>query len=325
VKDTLKRFVIISIAAFSMGLAAGDRVIEPIEQPRQNPQTIGFAEGSTQYVGSGKLRFLRFDTPMYTVVGDSGTQIRLVYISPNGPAKALRLTPIASDSSVLINLTDTRAYPQQNRPDSTPVYSSELFVNPSDFGPNPGENVAYRAVLVGQDGQEGEPIVTGLNFRSTRDFQEDPRIRSSRERAQEALEDVIAVNFYRALGESSLSIYSLESFRTYSRARIALRLPAGFDLNWNMLLIQRALETGAVTGRDNLGNSYKFSLGDDMRAVPGTSGLEFSLIMTPRLSSFAQRGTIKIAPIPNREENGYKIVIEEPFRSGFEIPLELKR
>jgi hypothetical protein len=325
VKDMLKRFVIISIAAFSMGLAAGDRVIEPIEQPRQNPQTIGFAEGSTQYVGSGKLRFLRFDTPMYTVVGDSGTQIRLVYISPNGPAKALRLTPIASDSSVLINLTDTRAYPQQNRPDSTPVYSSELFVNPSDFGPNPGENVAYRAVLIGQNGQEGEAIVTGLNFRSLRDFQEDPRIKLNRERAQEALEDVIAVNFYRALGESSLSIYSLESYRTYSRARIALRLPATYDLQWNTQLIQRALESGKVTGRDDLGNTYLFALGNDIRVIPGITGLEFSLIMTPRLSSQAKRGTIKVGPIPDREENGFKIVIDEPFKSGFEIPLELKR
>jgi hypothetical protein len=325
VKHRFKRSVITTIAAFGVGLAAGDRVIEPIEPPRQNSPTTVFLEGGTQYVGSGKIRFLRFDTPVYTIIGDSGTQIRLVYLSPNGPAKALRLTPTSGGSSVLINLADTRAYSQQNSPDSTPIYNSELFVNPSDFGPNPGENIAYRAVLVGQDGQEGEPIVTGLNFRSTRDFQEDPRIRSSRERAKEALEDVIAVNFYRALGESSLSIYSLESFRTYSRARIALRLPAGFDLNWNMLLIRRALETGTVTGRDNLGNSYKFSLGDDMRAVPGITGLEFSLIMTPRLSSLAQRGTIKIAPIPDREENGYKIVIEEPFRSGFEIQLELKR
>jgi hypothetical protein len=322
VKHAFKRSMIATIAVFSVSLAAGDRVIEPVEPPRQLPID---SNDTVQYLGSGKIRFLRLSMPTYMILGDAGAAIGLTYLSPNGPAKALRLTPTLGGSSVLINLAEISTSLQQNRADATPMYNTNVFVNPSDFGPNPGENVAYRAALVGQDGQEGEPIMTGLNFRSIRDFQEDPRIKSSRERAQEALEDVIAVNFYRALGESSLSIYSLESFRTYSRARIALRLPAGFDLNWNMLLIRRALETGAVTGRDNLGNSYKFSLGDDMRAVPGITGLEFSLIMTPRLSNLAQRGTIKIAPIPDREENGYKIVIEEPFKSGFEIPLELKR
>jgi hypothetical protein len=322
VKHAFKRSMIATIAVFGVSLAAGDRVIEPVEPPRQLPISN---KDEVQYIGSGKIRFLYLSMPTYMILGDLGAAISLTYLSPNGPAKALRLTPTLGGSSVLINLAEISASPQQNRPDATPMYNINIFVNPSDFGPNPGENIAYRAVLVGQDGQEGEPIVTGLNFRSTRDFQEDPRIRSSRERAQEALEDVIAVNFYRALGESSLSIYSLESFRTYSRARIALRLPAGFDLNLNMLLIRRTLETGTVTGRDNLGNSYKFSLGDDMRAVPGITGLEFSLIMTPRLSSLAQRGTIKVGPIPDREENGYKIMINEPFKTGFEIPLELKR
>jgi hypothetical protein len=322
VKHTLKRSVIATIAAFGVSLAAGDRVIEPIEPPRQLPID---SNETVQYIGSGKIRFLRLSMPTYMILGDTGAAIGLTYLSPNGPAKALRLTPTLGGSSVLINLADTRAYPQQNRPDATPMYNVNVFVDASDFGPNPGENVTYRAVLVGQDGQEGEPIVTGLNFRSTRDFQEDPRIKLARNRGQEALEDVIAVNFYRALGESSLSIYSLESYRTYSRARIALRLPAAYDLGWNIQLIQRALESGKVTGRDDLGNVYQFGLGNDMHPIPEITGLEFSLIMTPRLSSQAKRGTIKVAPIPDREENGFKIVTDEPFRSGFEIPLEIKR
>jgi hypothetical protein len=322
VKHRLKRSVIATIAAFGVSLAAGDRVIEPVEPPRQLPID---SNDTVQYLGSGKIRFLRLSMPTYMILGDSGAAISLAYLSPNGPVKALRLTPTLGGSSVLINLAEISTYPQQNRPDATPMYNVNVFVNPSDFGPNPGENIAYRAVLVGQDGQEGEPIVTGLNFRSTRDFQEDPRIKLARERAQEALEDVIAVNFYRALGESSLSIYSLESYRTYSRARIALRLPAGYDLNWNIQQIQRTLESGKVTGRDDLGNQYQFALGSDIRVIPGITGLEFGLIMTPRLSSQAKRGTIKVGPIPDREENGYKIVIDEPFKTGFEIPLELKR
>jgi hypothetical protein len=319
--EILKRASVVVLVGFGLALAAGDRLIEPIE-PRDN---TSFIEHDFQYLGSGKLRFVRFDLPMYAVLGDGGMRINLAYISPNGAAKGIRLTPVAGGSSVLIDLSKQLANAQQRFPAATPTYYTNFFLNAADFGPNPGENVAYRAVLVGQDGQEGEPTVIGLNFRSTRDYQEDPRVKQTRDRASEALEDVVAIGFYQALGESSLSVYSIESFKTYSRARVALRLPKGYDLGWNMQLIQEALEAEKVTGSDDTGQAYKISLGNDARPVPGINALEFSLIMTPRLSANAKRGTITVAPIPDRIINGVKYSVDEPFRSGFILNLEVKR
>jgi hypothetical protein len=225
----------------------------------------------------------------------------------------------------VIDLSKLEVRPQHQFPDSTPAYFLNFVLNAADFGPNPGENVAYRAALIGQDGQEGEPIVMALNFRSTRDFQEAPSVKQTRDRASEALEDVVAIGFYQALGESSLSVFSIESFKTYSRARVALRLPPNYNLSWNMQLIQEAIEAGKVTGRDDTGQAYKISFGNDARPVAGINALEFSLIMTPRLSLSAKRGMITVAPIPDRIIDGVKVVVDEPFRSGFTLNLEVKR
>ncbi len=319
--EILKRASVIVLVGFGLALAAGDRIIEPFQPTLTSPNI----NPDFEYFGSGKIRFLRFDLPTYAVLGDVGMNINLAYASPNGVAKALRLTPVSGGSSVLIDLSNQLANAQQRFPASTPTYYSQFFLNAADFGPNPGENVAYRAVLVGQDGQEGEPIVLGLNFRSPRDYQEDPRIKQTRDRASEALKDVVAIGFYQAFGDSSLSVYSIESFKTYSRARVALRLPANYNLSWNMQIIQEALEESKVTGSDDTGQAYKVSFGNDARPVAGVNALEFSLIMTPRLSAQAKRGTITVAPIPDRVINGVNVVVDEPFRSGFTLNLEVKR
>ena len=319
--EILKRASVIVVVGLGLALAAGDRLIEPI-QPIPN---MVFAENEFQYFGSGKLRFLQLELPTYAVLGDAGMRVNLAYISPNGAAKGFRLTPVAGGSSVLIDLSKQTLNIYQRFPAATPTYYSQFFLNAADFGPNPGENVAYRAALVGQDGQEGEPIVLGLNFRSTRDYQEDPRVKQTRDQASEALEDVVAIGFYQALGESSLSVYSIESFKTYSRARVALRLPKGYDLVWNIQVIREALEAGKVTGSDDTGQAYQISLGNDARPVAGINALEFSLIMTPRLSVGAKRGTITVAPIPDRVINGVNYTTDEPFRSGFTLALEVKR
>jgi hypothetical protein len=321
VLEILKRTSAVVLVGFGLALAAGDRLIEPI-QPI--PNRI-FAESEFQYLSSGKLRFLQLELPTYAVLGDAGMKVNLTYISPNGAAKGLRMTPVSGGSSVLIDLSKQAVNAYQRFPAATPTYYLQFFLNAADFGPNPSENVAYRAVLVGQDGQEGEPIVLGLNFRSTRDYQEDPRVKQTRDQASEALQDVVAIGFYQALGESSLSVFSIESFKTYSRARVALRLPKGYDLGWNMQLIQEALEAGKVTGRDDTGQAYKISLGNDARPVAGINALEFSLVMTPRLSANAKRGTITVAPIPDRIINAVRYTTDEPFRSGFTLNLEVKR
>ena len=164
-----------------------------------------------------------------------------------------------------------------------------------------------------------------INFRSINDYREDPRVKLARDRAAEPLEDVLAIGFYQALGDSSLSVYSIESYRTYSRVRVALRLPNGYDLNWNARTIQQALEEGKVTGRDDTGQKYKVALGNDMRIVQGSNALEFSLIMTPRLSAQATRGFVEVAPFPDRIINGVTYKFDEPFRSGFTLPLVPKR
>jgi hypothetical protein len=318
--EILKRASVVVLVGFGLALAAGDRTIEPFQPTLTSP----VVNPNFEYFGSGKLRFIQFDLPMYAVIGDGGMRINLAYISPNGIAKGIRLTPISGGSSVLIDLSQQNANAQQRFPTATPTYFTQFFLHAADFGPNPGENVAYRAVLVGQDGQEGEPIVLGINFRSTRDYQEDPRVKQARDQASEALEDVVAIGFYQALGESSLSIYSIESFKTYSRARVALRLPKDYDLGWNMQVIQEALETGKVTGSDDTGQAYKISMGNDARPVAGINALEFSLIMTPRLSPTAKRGMITVAPIPDRIINGVKYTTDEPFRSGFTLNLGMK-
>jgi hypothetical protein len=319
--EILKRVSVIVLVGFGLALAAGDRLIEPFQPTLTSP----VINPDFEYFGSGKIRFLRFELPMYAVIGDGGMRVNLAYISPNGAAKGLRLTPVSGGSSVLIDLSKQLANAQKRFSASTPTYYTDFFLNAADFGPNPGENVSYRAVLVGQDGQEGEPIVLGLNFRSVRDYQEDPRVKQTRDQASEALEDVVAIGFYQALGESSLSVYSIESFKTYSRARVALRLPANYNLDWNMQIIQEALETGKVTGSDDTGQAYKISLGNDTRKVAGINALEFNLIMTPRLSPNAKRGIIMVASIPDRIINGVKVVLDEPFRSGFTLNLEVKR
>lgn len=319
--EILKRASVIVVAGFGLALAAGDRIIEPIQPSLTSP----VLNPNFEYFGSGKLRFLKFDLPTYAILGDVGMSVNLAYASPNGVAKSLRLTPVSGGSSVLIDLSKQVTNRQQRFPDASPTYYTNFFLNAADFGPNPGENVAYRAVLVGQDGQEGEPIALGINFRSIRDYQEDPRVKQTRDQASEALEDVVAIGFYQAFGESSLSVYSIESFKTYSRARVALRLPKGYDLAWNMQVIREALEAGKVTGSDDTGQAYKINLGNDARPVAGINALEFSLIMTPRLSLSAKRGTITVAPIPNCVINGVKVVVDEPFRSGFTLNLEVKR
>jgi hypothetical protein len=319
--EILKRASVIVLVGFGLALAAGDRLIEPIQPSSTNPTL----NPNFEYFGSGKLRFVRFDLPTYAVIGDVGMSVNLAYASPNGVAKALRLTSVSGGSSMLIDLSKQVTNRQQRFPDASPTYYNNFFLNAADFGPNPGENVAYRAVLIGQDGQEGEPIVMALNFRSTRDYQEDPRVKQTRDRALEALEDVVAIGFYQAFGDSSLSVYSIESFKTYSRARVALRLPPNYNLGWNMQLIQEAIEAGKVTGRDDTGQAYKISLGNDARPVAGINALEFSLVMTPRLSVNAKRGMITVAPIPDRIIDGVKVVVDEPFRSGFTLNLEVKR
>jgi hypothetical protein len=318
--EILKRASVIVLIGFGLALAAGDRTIEPFQPTLTNP----IVNPNFQYFGTGQIRFLQINVPTYAVLGEVGMPISFTYISPNGAAKGIRFTPILGGSSVLINLSKLEVRSQTDFPDATPMYFNNFYLNATDFGPNPGENVAYRAVLIGQDGQEGEPIVLALNFRSTRDFQEDPRIKLVRERASEALEDVVAIGLYQALGESSLSVYSIESFKTYSRARVALRLPKGYNLGWNIQLIQEALEAGKVTGSDDTGQAYKISMGNDTRSVPGINALEFSLIMTPRLSANAKRGTITVSPIPDRIINGVKYGVDEPFRSGFTLNLEVK-
>ncbi len=319
--EILKRASVVVLVGFGMALAAGDRLIEPIQPSTINP----LSNPALEYFGSGKIRFLQIYTPTYAVLGETGMRLSFTYLSPNGPAKKIRLTPVLSGSSIVVDLSKIETRSQTRFPDATPAYDVDLILNAADFGPNPGENVAYRAVLVGQDGQEGEPIVLGINFRSIRDYQEDPRVKQARERASEALEDVVAIGFYQALGDSSLSIYSIESFKTYSRARVALRLPKGYDLGWNLRVIQEALEAGKVTGSDDTGQAYKVSMGNDARPVAGINALEFSLIMTPRLSPNAKRGMITVAPIPDRIINGVKYSVDEPFRSGFTLPLEVKR
>jgi hypothetical protein len=321
--NLIKCLSVVLLAGFGLALAVGDRLIEPF-QP--SPTDIRVSENNGfQYLGSGKLRFVQINLPTYAVLGEAGMPISFGYISPNGAAKGLRLTPVLGGSSVLIDLSKIEPNSRQQFQDATPTYFTSFVLNAADFGPNPGENVAYRAALIEQDGQEGEPIVLALNFRSPRDFQEDPRVKLARDRASEPLEDVVAVGIYQAIGETSLSVYSIDSFRTYSRARVALRLPKKYDLNWNFRLIQQALEEGKVTGRDDTGQQYKFTLGNDIRAVQEINALEFSLVMTPRLSAQAKRGMITVAPIPDRIVNGTKVVVDEPFRSGFSLPLELKR
>ena len=47
--------------------------------------------------------------------------------------------------------------------------------------------------------------------------------------------------------------------------------------------------------------------------------------MTPRLSAQATRGFIELAPIPDRIVNGVTYKVDEPFRSGFTLPLVPKR
>jgi hypothetical protein len=319
--EILKRASVVVIVGFGLALAAGDRIIEPFQPTLTSP----VINPDFEYFGSGKLRFLQLDLPMYAVIGDGGMRVNLAYISSNGSAKGIRMTPVSGGSSVLIDLSKQLANAQQRFPAATPTYFTQFFLHAADFGPNSGESVAYRAVLVGQDGQEGEPIMTGLNFRSIRDYQEDPQVKQARDRASEALQDVVAIGFYQALGESSLSVFSIESFKTYSRARVALRLPPNYNLGWNMQLIQEALEAGKVTGRDDTGQTYKISFGNDARPVSGINALEFSLVMTPRLSANAKRGTITIAPIPDRIINGVKYAVDEPFRSGFTLNLEIKR
>jgi hypothetical protein len=321
VLEILKRASAVVLVGFGLELTAGDRLIEPFQPTSSNP----IFNANFEYFGSGKLRFLQAGLPTYAVLGEAGMRVNFIYLSPNGPAKGLRMTPVLGGSSVVIDLSKLEVRPQHQFPNSTPAYFLNFVLNAADFGPNPSENVAYRAALIGQDGQEGEPIVMALNFRSTRDFQEAPSVKQTRDRASEALQDVVAIGFYQALGESSLSVFSIESFKTYSRARVALRLPKGYDLGWNMQLIQEALEAGKVTGRDDTGQAYKISLGNDARPVAGINALEFSLVMTPRLSTNAKRGMITVAPIPNRIINGVNVVVDEPFRSGFTLNLEVKR
>ncbi len=319
--EILKRASVVVLVGFGLALAAGDRIIEPFQPTSSSP----VLNANFEYFGSGKLRFLQANLPTYAVLGEAGMRVNFIYLSPNGLTKGLRMTPVLGGSSIVIDLSKLEVRPQHQFTDSTPAYFLNFVLNAADFGPNPGENVAYRAALIGQDGQEGEPIVTALNFRSIRDFQEAPSIKQARERASEALEDVVAIGFYQALGESSLSIYSIEGFKTYSRARVSLRLPPNYNLGSNMQLIQEALEAGKVIGSDDTGQSYKISLGNDTRPVAGINALEFSLIMTPRLSLSAKRGTIRVAPIPDRIINGVKYAVDEPFRSGFTLNLEVKR
>lgn len=317
---SVKCFIVL-LAGFGVVVASGDRLIKPIQ-----PNTrISSNDPNVQYVGSGKLRFLQVNLPTYAVLGESGMPVSFTYLSPNGPAKGLRMTPVIGGSSILIDLSKLNPSIGQPFPDATPTYFVNFVLNASDFGPNAGENVAYRVALVGQDGQEGEAIVLAINFRSINDYREDPRVKLARDRAAEPLEDVLAIGFYQALGDSSLSVYSIESYRTYSRVRVALRLPNGYDLNWNARTIQQALEEGKVTGRDDTGQKYKVALGNDMRIVQGSNALEFSLIMTPRLSAQATRGFVEVAPFPDRIINGVTYKFDEPFRSGFTLPLVPKR
>jgi hypothetical protein len=319
-----KYLVIALLAGFGLASAAGDRLIEPIQPVRSESRTSS-NDLYVQYVGSGKLRFLQVNLPTYAVLGAEGMLVRIEYLSPNGPAKGLRMTPVSGGSSVLIDLSKLNSNIGQQFPAATPSYSSNFFLNAADFGPNPNENVAYRTVLVGQDGQDGEPIVVALNFRSVNDFREDPRLKLARDQAAEPLEDVLAIGFYQAFGDSSLSVYSIESYRTYSRVRVALRLPQNYDLGGNAQTIRQALEEGKVTGRDDTGQHYKVALGNDLRPSIGANALEFSLIMTPRLSSDATRGVVEVAPFPDRVINGVTYKFDEPFRSGFSLPLVPKR
>ena len=317
-----KRLAMAVVAAFGVAFAAGDRVIEPVPNPGEARLA---AEGRAQYVGSGRMRFVQVGLPLYAVIGGGPMLVNAAYLSDNGPAKGLRLTPLSGGSSVLVNLERVTTTPPQLEVQATPQYYLTFWLDPADFGPNPGEGVAYRAVLVDQNGQEGEPTVLALNFRSIRDFRDDPRVVAARERAKEPLEDVVAVGFYQALGESSLSVYSIESFRSYSRVRVAMRFPSGYSLDWNVRWIQRSLEEGRVTARDDTGQRYRIGFGADARFVRDANALEFSLLMTPRLTPGARRGFFKIGPIPDRTENGYVVAVDEPFRSGIELPIEVKR
>jgi hypothetical protein len=118
--EILKRASVVFLVGFGLALAAGDRIIEPFQPTLTSP----VINPDFEYIGSGKLRFLQFDVPMYAVIGDAGMRVNIAYISPNGAAKGLRLTPVSGGSSVLIDLSKQFANAQKRFPASTPTYYS---------------------------------------------------------------------------------------------------------------------------------------------------------------------------------------------------------
>ncbi len=272
----------------------------------------GFSQSQEFQQGQPILNFLRPLTSSYWLQGRFDNRLIGYYSNTQKPIRGLRLRSINSTRVLFLQIPEN----QQNLSSGQGFFNTEF--NGADFGINVDSSETFNLSLVTADGIESKPYRISFNTRMGNQFQQS----IADLRAAETLISVLPIQFFQGFGQGALSIYSAENFQTYARIRSALKsqFSSGADRN----LIITSIAEGFIKINDNQGKPYKIEAeitrDGQCGMRPTYNGTDYSMILVPKISDTATQLIMTFKATPEIAER-----LAEPFKSGFSIPLNLKR